>query len=175
MRRGIRRFWPISETIHRRQVQEQHKNAWLEHCSFLTPRVGINKSNLYGVARAAIWGGFSNIAAVAVWWSTSPSVASVITRLSRRECPSGRQQKNSSNSRAGSATRKLSINSLLGSGKKRFCAVYRHNRKLLGCCCKIASPANTPVYECRATHAAGVRSGRHRIGRSASLGRIAEK
>src|ERR1019366_3733136 len=33
--------------------------------------------------------------------------------------------------------------------------------------------ANTPVacvYECRATHTAGVRSGRHRIGRSASRG-----
>jgi hypothetical protein len=62
--------------------------------------MGINKSNLYGVARGAIWGRFSNIAAVAVWWNTSPSVASIITRLSRRECPSGRQQKNSSNSRA---------------------------------------------------------------------------
>jgi hypothetical protein len=30
-------------------------------------------------------------------------------------------------------------------------------------------------HECRATHAAGVRPGRHRIGRSASPGRIAEK
>jgi hypothetical protein len=27
MRRGIRRFWAISETIRRRQVQEQHKNV----------------------------------------------------------------------------------------------------------------------------------------------------
>ena len=31
------------------------------------------------------------------------------------------------------------------------------------------------VYECRATHTAGVRSGRHRIRRSASPGRISEK
>ena len=31
------------------------------------------------------------------------------------------------------------------------------------------------VHGCRATHAAGVRSGRHRIGRSASPGRIVEK
>ena len=35
--------------------------------------------------------------------------------------------------------------------------------------------ANSPLYECRATHTTGVRSGRHRIGRSASPGRIAEK
>jgi hypothetical protein len=51
----------------------------------------------------------------------------------------------------------------------------------LGYCGKIPSRliprsvAHTPVYECRATHAAGVRSGRHRIGRSAIPGRIAEK
>ena len=72
--------------------------------------MGINKSNLYGVARGAIWGRFSNIAAVAVWWNTSPSVASIITRLSRRECPSGRQQKNSSNSRAVGNTECAGIN-----------------------------------------------------------------
>jgi hypothetical protein len=77
-----------------KQISQPKYNA------FLTPRVGINKSNLYGVARGAIGGRFSNIMAVAVWWNTSPSVASIITRLSRRECPSGRQQKNWSNSRA---------------------------------------------------------------------------
>jgi hypothetical protein len=39
----------------------------------------------------------------------------------------------------------------------------------------LVSRANIPVacvYECRATHTAGVRSGRHRIGRSASPGKV---
>jgi len=40
------------------------QERWLESYPFLTPRAGINKSNLYGVARAAIWGRVSNIAAV---------------------------------------------------------------------------------------------------------------
>ena len=40
------------------------QERWLESYPFLTPRAGINKSNLYGVARAAIWSRVSNIAAV---------------------------------------------------------------------------------------------------------------
>lgn len=44
---------------------------------------------------SAILGRFSNIAAVALWWNTSHLVVPIITSLSRRECPSGRQQKDS--------------------------------------------------------------------------------
>jgi len=36
-------------------------------------------------------------------------------------------------------------------------------------------PRVARVYECRVTHTAGVRSGRRRVGRSASPGRIVEK
>src|SRR5271170_456193 len=54
--------------------------------------------------------------------------------------------------------------------------VELHFRHDSSCC--LPTYAKTPVirvYECRAAHTAGVKSGRHRIGRSASPGRIVEK
>jgi hypothetical protein len=55
-------------------------------------------------------------------------------------------------------------------------AVLSANKKLCGCCRKITFTLPVAwVYECRATHAAGVSSGRRWIGRSANPGRTAAK
>jgi hypothetical protein len=62
MRRGIRRFWPISEIIRRRQVQRTTQERWLENYSFLTAFVEIKRANRYAVFTGAILCRFSNAA-----------------------------------------------------------------------------------------------------------------
>jgi hypothetical protein len=110
----IEPFCRNSETVLARYSRDHTNNRRLENYPLLTSRVEIKKSNLYAVATRAVLRRSSNIAAV--WWKASRSVPSTVTRSSRRGCPSRRQQKDSSNSRA-VGSRKLSINGLLGTAR----------------------------------------------------------
>jgi hypothetical protein len=61
MRRGIRRFWPNSETIRRRASARPTQERWLENYTFLTSEMAVARPNVYAGRKRQSFGGVSNV------------------------------------------------------------------------------------------------------------------